>query len=167
MELKEIEVDKAIERKLPEWVAMVVTTNEEGKPNVAPVAWCMFTSADPNMLAVSLHHESKTHSNLLNSGEFVVTFPSENQKKDVLYCGTHSGSNVNKFEKTDLTLITSSELDTPLIEDSVACYECKKTDFTKTGDHTIFVGEIVAAHISEKHRKKLYNFGKRNLRTIG
>ncbi|MBS3793116.1 flavin reductase, partial [Candidatus Bipolaricaulota bacterium] len=47
-------------------------------------------------------------------------------------------------------------VEAPLIEDSVACYECKKRGSFDAGDHTLFLGEIVATHVSEIHTQKIY-----------
>ncbi|MFW5912339.1 MAG: flavin reductase family protein [Candidatus Hadarchaeota archaeon] len=152
--MKKTSLDEAIEKKYPEKVALIVTKSKEGKINVMPAGWFMFTSHEPRMIAVSVGLKRHTHK-LLNQGdEFVVTFPSRQQKKDLLYCGKNSGADVDKISETDLKTVPSAKLETPLIDESVACFECLKKNSTKTGDHTIFSGEIVAAHISE--REKIY-----------
>lgn len=164
--MKEVSLSEAINRKYPEGVTMVVAIDEDGTPNAMPAGWCMFTSGEPIMLAVSIGFKRYTHKLLKNSDEFVVTYPSEIQKEDVLYCGSISGADVNKFKKTNLKIVPASKLKTPLIEDSVVCFECKKRGSVDTGDHTIFIGEIVAAHISEKYSDKIYTFGQAELKTI-
>jgi flavin reductase (DIM6/NTAB) family NADH-FMN oxidoreductase RutF len=37
--------------------------------------------------------------------------------------------------------------------------ECRAVSTHLTGDHTIFVGEIVAAHHSTRRLRRLYNLG--------
>jgi len=138
---------------------MVVTLDEEGVPDAMPAGWCMFTSHDPTMMAVSIGFQRYTHELLENSKEFVLAFPGKSQKEDVLYCGTKSGREVNKFEETGLETAPPSQVEVPLIEDSVACFECKKRGSLDTGDHTIFSGELVAAHVSEENNEKIYNVG--------
>lgn len=151
--MKKVNVEQAINKKYPEWVVMVVTTDEDGIPNTMPAGWCMFTSGNPRMMATSIGFQRYTHNLLENSEEFVLAYPSKDQKEDVFYCGNHSGANVEKFEKTDLNPVEASVIEVPLIEDSVACFECEKKGSLDTGDHTIFAGEVVAAHITEGAEK--------------
>lgn len=155
--MNEVPIDDAIERKFPEWIVMIVATDEEGTPNAMPAGWMMFTSGDPTMLAVSVGHTRYTHELLRNATEFVVTYPSVSQREAVAYCGTNSGADVEKFEETDLETAPASVVETPLIEDSSVCFECEKRGTLETGDHTIFSGEIVASHVSEN--EKIYNLG--------
>ena len=156
--MNEVPIDEAVERKYPEWVGMVVATDDTGNANAMPAGWVMFTSHDPWMMAVSVGFERYTHALLSESEEFVINFPRFDQREAVLYCGTHSGAEVEKFEETDLETAPASSVDVPLIEDSVASFECEKRGSLDTGDHTIFAGEIVGAHVSEEE-EKLYHLG--------
>ena len=139
---------------------MVITTDDQGAPNVMPAGWFMFVSHKPPMLAVSVDHENYTHDLLCDSKEFVITYPSVEQAEAVAYCGTHTGANVNKFENTSLEMGSSTEVNIPIVMDSVACFECVKRGTLSAGDHTIFTGEIVAGHTSENHNEKLYTISK-------
>jgi len=77
--------------------------------------------------------------------------------KEVLYCGTHSGRDVDKFKETGLVAVPAKNVRPPLIEECVANFECRVVGEIETGDHTIFVGEIVAAHVSGEKKRRLYN----------
>lgn len=92
------------------------------------------------MMAVSVAFQRYTHELLEKSEDFVLAFPNKKQKEAVYYCGRSSGKNVDKFEKTNLETRSSAKVNAPLIEDSVACYECKKSGSIESGDHKIFVG---------------------------
>ncbi len=154
--MKQVDKEIAIERKHPSWIFQVVTADEDGKPNAMPASWVTFASAEPVMMATSIAFDRYTHRVLENSEDFVLAFPNKEQKKATFYCGRNSGENVAKFEKTGLETVPASQVRTPLIEDSVACYECKKRGSIDAGDHTLFLGEVVAAHISEKYTEKIY-----------
>jgi len=86
--------------------------------------------------------------------------------KEVLYCGTHSGREVDKFKETGLVAVPAKKVRPPLIEGCVANFECKVVGEIETGDHTIFVGEVVAAHVSEEKKRRLYNLGNYKLAGI-
>ncbi|MFW6013249.1 MAG: flavin reductase family protein [Candidatus Bipolaricaulota bacterium] len=154
--MKQVSIDRATERKYPEWIMLVVAVDEKGRPNAMAAGWCMFTSASPTMIATSISPNRYTHQLLEDSEDFVLTFPSKAQREAVYFCGTKSGADVDKFSETALETTPAAEVETPLVEDSVACFECRKDSSLRTGDHTIFVGEVVAAHLSEKHTQKLY-----------
>ena len=167
--MKKASISEAINRKYPEWIFMLVTKAKDGRVNAMPAGWCMFTSMNPTMLAVSVGLKRYTHGVLQDSDSFVLTYPSEVQKEAVLFCGANSGSRVDKLAETDLTTTPASKVDVPLIEESVACFECEKRGMLKSGDHRIFTGEVLAAHVSESPRKKIYNTGnwpKRGLESL-
>jgi len=46
-----------------------------------------------------------------------------------------------------------------VLKGAVANFECRLVNQMDTGDHTIFVGEVVAAHIEEEAPGRLVNFG--------
>jgi flavin reductase (DIM6/NTAB) family NADH-FMN oxidoreductase RutF len=49
-------------------------------------------------------------------------------------------------------------LRTPLIEDAFINFECRLMSVTEAGDHTIFVGQVLAAHMGDVPGP-LVNFG--------
>ena len=164
--MKEVNVKQALEKKYPESVVLLTSSSSSGKANIITLGWSMQTSFDPPMLAVSIGKTRYSHKLVSQTKEFVLCFPSQGQEEDVLFCGTHSGHEVDKFVSTNLRPVKAKFVKPPLLENSVACFECKIVESVETGDHTIFVGEIVASYISEKPQKRIYNFGKYHLKVI-
>ena len=68
---------------------------------------------------------------------------------EVLFFGTNSGRDVEKLKKSSLRTKDASKIDCVLLEDAVANFECRLVSEHGTGDHVIFVGSIVAAHMNE------------------
>ena len=157
--MKEVRIEEAWRRKYPEQVVLVVTVSKEGKPNIITLGWSMPTSLAPPMVAISIGKTRYSHKLLSEVGEFSLCFPSENQKDAVIFCGTYSGREYDKFKETGLKPLPSKYIRPPIIEGSVAAFECKVVKSVETGDHTIFVGEILTAYVSEKPLKRIYNFG--------
>ena len=124
-----------------------------------PAGWSMFTSLKPLLYAVSIAPQRYTHGLIEESGEFVVTIPSVGMGSAIYYCGTHSGRDVEKFENCSLEPTPATEAKPPLIKGAVANLECRVVSSLKTGDNTIFVGEVVAAHAEEEAGCRLLNFG--------
>jgi len=156
--MKEVSVGEAWGTKYPEQVVMATCEGRDGRRSIIPLGWMMPTSGSPPMLAISVGHTRFSHELISESGEFVLVFPNEDQGEDMLFCGTKSGRDVDKFAETGFEPLTAKQVKAPLIADSVACFECKVVGALETGDHTIFAGEIVAAHVGETGKGRLYNF---------
>jgi flavin reductase (DIM6/NTAB) family NADH-FMN oxidoreductase RutF len=75
------------------------------------------------------------------------------------YCGTHSGRDGDKIGPSGLKLLPATKIGTPLIEGAVYNLECTLHGELETGDHILFVGEVVAAHLDESAGERLMNFG--------
>ncbi len=157
--MREVPVTEAWGRKYPEQVSCAVAKDEKGRATIIPLGWMMPTSFEPPMLAVSVGKTRYSHHCLKLSKEFVLAFPSKDQKDAVLYCGTHSGRDVDKFSESGFRPMQAKSIGGPLIAEAVANFECRVVSETDAGDHTIFVGEIVAAYVDDEHRQRLYSLG--------
>jgi len=165
-DLIEVPWSEAIGRKYPEHVVLIVSCDRQGRPNIMPAGWSMVTSGTPPMLAVSISHRNYTCKLIDETNEFVIVFPNEEMKDLVGYCGSCSGRNTDKFAEFGIETVRSKLVKPPLIKDAVACFECKVKGKLVTGDHTMFAGEVLASHASEKYRYRLYNFGDGEFKTI-
>jgi flavin reductase (DIM6/NTAB) family NADH-FMN oxidoreductase RutF len=157
--MRRVEIKEATRRKYPEWIVLIVTTDTQGATNVMPAGWSMFTSSDPPMCAISVGHSRYTHGLIRQEKEFTVAFPGPELGAAIRYCGMHSGCEGDKIETSGLDLAPASQIRPPLINGAVANLECRLVSEQSTGDHTIFVGEIVAAHVSDDLSGRLLNFG--------
>jgi flavin reductase (DIM6/NTAB) family NADH-FMN oxidoreductase RutF len=126
----------------PQLVGLVTTIDRANQPNVATFAWIMSTSHDPELLAVSVSRARYTYECLTH--EFVVNLTTKELVKQVWAVGTLSGRDVNKFEVAGLTPIPSQVVKPPRVAECPTHVECRIVDTLETGDHTIFVGEVVA-----------------------
>lgn len=114
------------------------------KPNVMTADWVVPVSFEPQMLGVAIGHTRYTHSLIKDCGEFVVAVPTIELLKDVWTAGTLSGAKEDKIKKLSLSLIESKKVRVPSIRECQANIECRVVKEVETGDHTFFVGEIVA-----------------------
>jgi len=77
-----------------------------------------------------------------------------------LSLANRSGKYYDKFKETGLTPLPARNVKPPIIKECVAHLECKlRSEFT-TGDHTIFVGEIVEAYTDKEAFTDKYNLKK-------
>ena len=156
---RQVDLSQAWQRKYPEQVVMVTTVGTDGRPNIITLGWAMPTSGSPQMCAISIGLGRYSHELLQQVPEFVLAFPAEEMEKSMLLCGTKSGRDVDKFAETGLTALPATVVRPPLIGEAVTNMECKVVSTLLTGDHTIFVGEVVAAHHSERTARRLFNLG--------
>jgi len=133
----------------PRLAVLVTSVDKNGKPNIITLSWAMPTSFDPPLVAISVG--ARRYSNELISGceEFVVNIPSISILDKVKLCGSLSGRTADKFAEAGLTSIDSKKVRPPRIKECVAHLECKLVGKFQTGDHTIFVGRVVAASVDE------------------
>ncbi|NVM28912.1 MAG: flavin reductase family protein [Candidatus Helarchaeota archaeon] len=119
------------------------------KDNIITLAWTTTISFNPPIFGVSIGPTRYTHKLITEAGAFGVNLPTMEIVDKVLYCGRNSGRMVNKFEKTGLTPIAAKKIDAKLIKECVANFECEVIDAQEYGDHTLFVGKVVAAMCEE------------------
>ncbi len=157
--MKQVEPSEAIQRKYPEWVILVVARDASGKPNLMPAGWGMICSGDPHLVCVAIAFERYTHQCIDATGEFVFAWAGETQADLVEYSGSCSGADCSKFEEFSIPTADPSVIGVPLLAEAAANLECTVHDAHRTGDHTIFVGDVVAAHAPEEPIATLLNFG--------
>ncbi len=153
--MREIPISKVWELRYPWPVSFAVTRHTDGRPNIITLGWSMPTSKEPMMVAISVAHSRFSYESLLSSGEFVLVWPPAEWAEAALLCGTRSGrddtpaacdAEAGKFAAAGLEPLPATKVRPPLIEGAVACLECVVRAICPTGDHSIFVGEVVAAH---------------------
>ncbi len=157
--LREVSVEDAWRRKYPERTVLAVSISREGRPNIITLGWNMPTSVRPPMVAISVGVSRYSHKLISEGGEFVLAFPSEGMENAILFCGTYSGRDVDKFKATGLTPVKAKYVKPPLIGEATVNMECRVVGSIRTGDHTIFVGEILAAYVSKEDKPVLFNMG--------
>jgi len=80
--------------------------------------------------------------------QFVVSFPSVGMRDDALFHGTHSGRDMDKLAECGTRTEPATKIDCVLLSDAVANFECELEAELLTGDHVIFAGRVVAAHVN-------------------
>ena len=157
--MKTVPFAEAMKRKYPEWVMLVTTVDEQGKPNVMPAGWAMVASHVPPMFAISVGHARHTHKLIRGQREFVIAFPGPGLGAAIAYTGSRSGRDVDKFKESGLTPLKARETRAPLLSGCVINLECKLDGELEAGDHTVFLGRVVAAHVDEDVPALILNFG--------
>jgi flavin reductase (DIM6/NTAB) family NADH-FMN oxidoreductase RutF len=147
--MKELDVAAFWRLLKPEVVAWAVAEHE-GKRSICPLGWTMRTSATPPMVAISVAPSRFTHGLIEGSGAFVLAYPGRELAQATATFGSRSGRDVDKFEKAGVTTLPARQVAAPIVAECMANLECRVVDRFTTGDHSIFVGEVVAAWAQEE-----------------
>ena len=140
---------EAIVRKYPEQIAIAIALDPQRKYNPITLGWVMPTSGSPAMFAISVGVTRYSLEAIRHAREFVLSFPSTAMAKDALFHGTKSGRDMDKIAECGTKTQPAVKIDGVLFSDAVANFECTLASEHQTGDHVIFVGEVVAAHVNE------------------
>ena len=120
------------------------------RSNLITLAWATPVSMEPPMLAIAIAPARFSHDIIERSGEFVVNVPGSDLLHAVWHCGTVSGRDSDKFGGAGLTESPAQVVRAPLVAECFGHAECRVVEAPVTGDHTLFVGEVVAAAVEER-----------------
>ena len=155
--MKKASIKNILDAQYPSPVAVVVSLDRAlNRPNITAQGWFMFTSFLPPMLAISIANSHHSCAAIRETGEFVLALPNPKQADAVYFCGTKSGRTHDKFKESGFTPLPASKVKPPLIADACANFGCKVVATAQTGDHTLFVGEVVEGYVAENSRARLF-----------
>jgi len=163
-EKAEVSVSSSYRLLHPMHTVLVSCVGKRGRPNIITLAWAMPTSINPQLVAVSIRPERHSFALIEETKEFVVNIPTMDILKATLFCGRKSGRDYDKFKETSLTPLPARKVKPPIIKECAAHLECKLHSQFTTGDHTIFVGEIIEAYADKEAFTDKYNL--KNARMI-
>lgn len=124
----------------------IVTTAWRGMTNAAPIAWTAPLSMEPPLVGCVVHPHRHTADMIRFSEEFVLNVPGPALLKQTAFLGTMTGLNNAKLESAGLELFNGIRVTPPLLEGCLAWIECGLEDVQRFGDHSLFVGRVVAVH---------------------
>jgi flavin reductase (DIM6/NTAB) family NADH-FMN oxidoreductase RutF len=154
---QELNWKEAVTLASPYPYLLVTSVDKEGKPNAMGIGWWSFTSMNPPLFLVSVGKGRHTLECIKHTKDFVACFPGESIAKGAWVCGTKSGRDCDKLAEAGLSTIPAKKVKAPIIEGSTVAFECKVTDEIETGDHVVFVGEIVAMSGDPEKPMHLYS----------
>lgn len=82
---------------------ILVSSAYEDKKNIITIAWHCPVSIKPPVLAIAVGKSRFSAELIAKAGEFIVNIPSWKLFEAVLFCGTYSGREIDKFKEAKLT----------------------------------------------------------------
>lgn len=158
--MKQLPASKAY-RLLEAGPIVLVTTAQDGRPNVMTMGFHMVVQHDPPLIGCVIGPWDHSHAALRATGECVIAIPTVDLARKVVDIGNCSGAEVDKFAKFRLTPKPAKEVGAPLIAECLANIECRVADTTLADRYNLFVLQAVRIWTDpdRKERRTLHHNG--------
>ncbi|MGD9140709.1 MAG: flavin reductase family protein [bacterium] len=137
----------------------VVTVKAGDRVNAMTAAWAIPVSQRPALVVVHIAPQRYTHDLIIEAKEFGLSILADDQMEVSQHAGTVSGRKVDKFEGGVLKAKAPAVTSTPVLQGCAATMECKLEKAIAMGDHTIFVGRVVALERDEEKKPLVLHRG--------
>lgn len=136
----------------------VVTTAQDGKLRGITVSAFSAVSLDPPLVLICIAYESESREWIAASGVFAVNILSDEQEFLAERFAARAPIVNARFDGAPYhTAITGS----PILDGSMAWYDCRVDAMRDGGDHTIFIGRVEAIGFGAEGKQPLVYFANR------
>ncbi|MHB1471606.1 MAG: flavin reductase family protein [Thermoplasmataceae archaeon] len=143
----------------------LVTSLHEDRINVMSAEWTIRVSIEPFLMAVFVGYQRGTYDMIKNSGEYGLSYCSDQQGNLAHIAGNYSIRDHDKFGMAEFRTFSAKYIKAPLIEGSISNFECRVIDEFKVGDHAAFIGEVLTGYYDEEKKPLVFHGG--HFRSIG
>ncbi len=160
MKKRNFPVDK-IRRFIEPGPIVLVSSAWKDETNIMTMGWHMVMSFSPSLIGCYIWDENHSFKLIKKSKECVINLPTIELANTVVGIGNTTGSDIDKFHKFKLTKVAGSAVAAPLIKECYANFECKLTDTSLIKKYSLFIFEVVKAHVATTpvHPKTLHYRG--------
>jgi len=141
-----------------------LTVKAGNKLNTMTIGWATFGFIwQKPIMMVAVRSSRHTFGIIEAAGDFTVTVPTGDMGKEIAFCGSKSGRDVDKFKMGNLATSKGSKVVSPIIKTPGYHYECKivyksamnpayldknyDTSLYPLKDyHTLYFGELMACY---------------------
>lgn len=120
----------------------IVTTQHQDQQHGMTVSSFTSVSLDPPLVLVSLQDSTRTCQLVKASGVFGVTVLEESQQDLSDRFAGRTGDENNRFAGLELLRLVTG---VPFIPEGLAYFDCRVVTAHPAGDHTLMIGEVLAA----------------------
>ncbi|MHA1973590.1 MAG: flavin reductase family protein [Candidatus Hodarchaeales archaeon] len=125
-------------------LTVIVSCGTMESPNALTIAWSTPLSMNPPLIGVSIAEKRYSHKIISKGKNFVVNIPNISQVKETHNVGSVSGATEpDKIKNSGFTIEASHKVESPRIRECQVCLECELKDIITTGDHDLFIGEVI------------------------
>ena len=129
-------------------LTVIVTSGTIKEPSALTIAWSTPLSVDPPLVGVLIAPSRYSHRIITQTNSFVINVPHFDLVEPTHYVGRISGRDEpDKIQKAGFTLKPSKTIKAPSIRECRITIGCKLVDIVTTGDHDMYIGEVVEMEI--------------------
>lgn len=129
---------------------VLVSTAWQGKTNIMTMGWHMIMEFVPSLVGCYIWTENHSFEMARHSRECVINVPTVDIARKVVGIGNTSGRTIDKFNAFKLTAVQGDKVKAPLIAECYASFECRLADASLIPKYSLFVWEVVKAHVAPK-----------------
>lgn len=131
----------------------VVTVSHDGSEHGMTANWITQAAFEPPMVVVAIENESRTIDMIRDARHYAVNLLQDGQRDLAAKMGRTSAQAPQKLKGIKTRPGPASGA--PVLVDALGWVECRVVASLPAGDHTLVLGEVVAAGIEHKDGKPL------------
>ncbi len=136
-------------------VALITTHGRHG-PNIMSAEWTFNVSYNPMRIIVLVHRDDATHDNITETKEFGANFASDDQAVLANLAGAYTGKEVRKLSSELFHTYPAKKITVPMISGCFLNAECLMIQAIETGDHTMFLADVIEIQYDPMKNPLLY-----------
>jgi flavin reductase (DIM6/NTAB) family NADH-FMN oxidoreductase RutF len=140
-----------------------LTVAAEGRVNTMTIGWATmgYCWRKPAFM-VAVRDSRYTFTLIEKAKDYTVSVPATHMKKEIMFCGTKSGRDVDKFAALGLSAVSARKVGSPVLDIPGVHLECRiivktamdprlmagdlETLYPEQDYHTLYFGEILACY---------------------
>jgi flavin reductase (DIM6/NTAB) family NADH-FMN oxidoreductase RutF len=141
-----------IRRFLEPGPIVMVSSAWKGEKNIMIMGWHMVMEFTPSLVGCIISNDNHSFELIRRSEECVINIPELHLGDVVAGVGTTTGGETDKFAEFGLTPMPGEAVGAPLIAECHSSFECKLADASLIDKYSMFVFEVVKAHVAPSPR---------------
>ncbi len=119
--------------------------------NIITISWTGTVNTNPPKTYISLRPERYSYEIIKKYREFVINLTTVELARKTDFCGVRTGKKINKFEHLNLTPLSATKINAPIIGESPINIECKVEKIIELGSHHMFLADVVSVQVDDKY----------------
>ena len=133
-------------RMIPYGLYVLTGLAEDGRVAASTVTWVTQVSFEPPLVAVGVKADSGAHAIIKDAGSFALNILGKGQQA---VATTFFKSQEREGDTIGGETFRPGRLGAPILENCPAYVECELVETVERGDHSVFVGEVVGAGVTQ------------------
>jgi flavin reductase (DIM6/NTAB) family NADH-FMN oxidoreductase RutF len=144
---KNLPVDD-VRRYLEPGPIVLVSSAWRSEANIMTMGWHMMMGFSPALIGCYIWDQNHSFGLIRKSRQCVINIPTTALLDKAIGIGNCSGTEGDKFARFGLTPVAGRKVDAPMIGECYANFECRLYDGSRINKLSLFVWEVVRAHVA-------------------